>query len=234
MSRSLNFLDRFRSKSFDKNLSTITTSYQYIDNFDTVSEDDCIKLDMLNREIYKRNMHLFNNINKKIENNNAMFKIDSPPIPPSDPNNHDRYISYKLRNINNNVRYQSYATCYLINKGYRLHFDKPEYKSDKDFEPYEAIELFQKLENTSIDNIFRNKTYNPYFIPLYNTYEQSSPMIMNNRKTLYLNPPHYSSSQEIYPPLSASAPSIFNMPEETKITSTSPIISAPPALHYIK
>ena len=148
MSSKFNLLNRFRSKSFDKSLNTITHTYQYIenfDNFDNITEEECIKMDNINREIYKKNMELFDDIVKKIGQKNAILKIDKPEYP-SEPNNHERYKSYHIRNISENVRYQTYAICYLINKGYNIHYDKIENKTEYDFEPYEAIKLFEKIE----------------------------------------------------------------------------------------
>ena len=69
-------------------------------------------------------MDLYENISKQIEHKNAMFKINSPPLPPSEPNNYDRFIASRLRNVSRNVRYQSYAIQYLLNKGYKLIFEQ--------------------------------------------------------------------------------------------------------------
>lgn len=229
-SKNSGLLNRIKSKSIDKLFSQtaqITTSYQYIENFENVSEEDCIRLDNINREIYKKNMELYEIINKKIENRNAMFKIETPPQPPSEPNNHDKYISYKIRNVSYNVKHQSLAICYLISKGYRLRFDKFDDKTELDFEPYEAIEIFQKIENISIENAFKNKNYDFY-----------SNVNNDFRKSINI-PPYYSESHTdtIYPQLPTSAPNIHY-----KIMPSAPPaspelnrhISGPPAMHYIK
>lgn len=239
-SKNSSLLNRIKSKSIDKLFSQtnqITTSYQYIENFENVSEEDCIKLDNINREIYKKNMELYETINKKIEYKNAMFKIENPPQPPSDPNNHEKYISYKMRNVSYNVKHQSLAICYLISKGYRLRFDKFDDKTELDFEPYEAIEIFQKIENISIEDAFKNKNYEYYtlnFIPNN---------ISINRKSISISP-HYSSEYIDYPKLSSSAPStnsIYPLPsappmnysyEENKKEIQQGIINGPPACHY--
>jgi len=239
-SKNSGLLNRIKSKSIDKLFSQtaqITTSYQYIENFENVSEEDCIRLDNINREIYKKNMELYEIINKKIEHRNAMFKIETPPQPPSEPNNHDKYISYKMRNVSYNVKHQSLAICYLISKGYRLRFDKLDDKTELDFEPYEAIDIFQKIENISIENAFKNKNYEYYtlnFIP-HN--------ISFNRKSINM-PPHYSTEYIDYPKLSSSAPSsnsIYPMAsappmnyssEENKKETHHTVISGPPASHY--
>jgi hypothetical protein len=255
-SKNFGFLTKLKSKSFDKiltNNNNITTSYQYIDNFDVVSEEDCIKLDNINREIYKKNMELFDSINKKIEYKNAMFKIDNPPLPPSNPNNHEKYISYKLRNIENNVRYQSFAVCYLLNKGYHIYFDKIDNKTELDFEPHDAIEFVQKLENMTIENIMKNKKYEFY---LSNGELKSDNHVEKifNKKSNNINIQHISSSSSDYnrySELSSSAPNLYpniDYYDDYNIKASAPpvfvevvkneqvnrnIIMAPPASHYI-
>lgn len=242
-SRNFGILNKIKSKSIDKlfNSSQITTSYQYIENFDNVSEEDCIKLDNINREIYKKNMELFEVLNKKIEVKNAMFKIDTPPPPPTKPNNHEKYIFYKMRNISTNVRYQTLAVCYLMSKGYKLIFDKTE-KAENEFEPFEAIELFQKLENISIDIALKNRNYDYYISSLV---PQNVVTNNQNRYSNYINNSEYLS---VYPKLSSSAPSTFpviipsapsyveNDNEYNRIHADLPVhrhISGPPASHYI-
>lgn len=240
-SKNFGILNKIKSKSIDKLFNNnISSSYQYIDDFDNVSEEDCIKLDNLNRELYKKNIELYESISKKMENKNAMFKIDNKPTGPPEPNNHEKYISYKLRNIEINVRYQSFAIQYLLNKGYILHYDKIENKTNLDFEPFQAIELFEKLENVKIENIFKEKKYTNYL----NCVNYST----QNRKSvsfpLYNN--DYLYNQQ--PPISASAPSapiIYPQLEDqlknTQISSQSypnldhqqRYISAPPASHFI-
>jgi hypothetical protein len=229
-SKSSGLLNRIKSKSIDKlfnqSSSQITTSYQYIDNFENVSEEDCIKLDNTNREIYKKNMELYDIINKKIENKNAMFKIETPPQSPPEPNNHEKFINYKMRNVSYNVRYQTLAVCYLLSKGYKLHFNKQENKNDNDFEPFEAIELFQKLENISIEQAFKNKNYEFY---------TNLNMGINIRNNI---PPSYykdSNTDTQYPQLSSSAPNIYYnaIPSAPPGPELNKYITGPPAMHYI-
>ena len=135
-------------------------------------------------------MDLYENIAKQIENKNAMFKIDIPPSPPSEPNNYDKFISHRLRNVSRNVRYQSFAVNYLLSKGYKLIFEQKENKSEMDFEPYEAIDIFEKLEGVSIDMALKNISSNP-----------SSPQ--NYRKSVISVPPYTQNmpNQYYYPPL---------------------------------
>jgi hypothetical protein len=158
-SKNLKFIDRLRSKSFDKAIITGNnlSSYHYIENFDNVTEEECLRIDTQNKEIYKKNMGLYEQISKQIQNRNAMFKIDSPPLPPTEPNNYDRFIASRLRNVSRNVRYQSYAIQYLINKGYKLIFEQKEKseKGDTEFESYEAIDICEKIEGLNVDNLIK-------------------------------------------------------------------------------
>ena len=262
-SRNLNFIDRLRSKSFDKAIisGNNLANYHYIDNFDNITEEECLRIDAKNKEIYKKNMDLYENISKQIEHKNAMFKIDSPPMPPTEPNNYDRFILSRKRNITRNVRYQTYAVYYLLNKGYKIIFDITHTKLEKEFEPHEAIDVCEKLENMTIDLILKKEFQTG----------QNSPNIYNNRKSFVLNtntPPNYyplySPTPDQYCPstpqissssaasTSATASSVStspvnsftytphytqpNQPSQT-ILSSSPqqkqLINAPPASHYI-
>lgn len=244
-SRNLNFIDRLRSKSFDKAIisGNNLANYHYVDNFDNITEEECLKIDTKNKEIYKKNMDLYENISKQIEHKNAMFKIDSPPMPPVEPNNYDRFITNRMRNITRNVRYQSYAVYYLLNKNYKIIFDTKQTKSENEFEPYEAIDICEKLENMTIDLILKKEFQTG----------QNSPNIYNNRKSIVLNtntPPNYypiypSAPEQYYPTtpqLSSSAPvnsftytSPFIQPTQTTLSSPpqKQLINAPPASHYI-
>ena len=121
-----------------------------------LNEDECLKLDNKNKEIYKHNNDLYKSITNKLKKENAMIKIETPPSPPTQPNNYERYIMYKTRNVSKNVRHQSLAVQYLLNNGHEMCLDNKEVSdSIKKFEPYEAIELVEKIENTSIDNLIK-------------------------------------------------------------------------------
>ena len=245
-SKNFGFTYRFRNKSIDKLFSpNVTTSYQYIENFDNVSEDDCIKLDNINRDIYKKNLQLFESISKKLDNKNAMFKIDNPPIPPSDPNNHEKYIYTKIRNIHQNVIYQSFAINYLINKGYKIIFDKSDKSeiseiSEYEFEPFEAIDLFNKLEKINLESLFKNKSIlNTNLI--YNLLNNDSNN-HNHTKKIQILPAYPYNSNNMYPDLthlSSSAPPAvpINMPTPSAPfseyhTQQKQHISGPPASRY--
>ena len=248
-SKNFGFTYRFRNKSIDKLFSpNVTTSYQHIDNFDNVSEDDCIKLDNINRDIYKKNLQLFESISKKLDNKNAMFKIDNPPNAPPEPNNHEKYIYYKLRNSHQNVLYQSFAINYLINKGYKIIFDKSD-KSENleiaqyEFEPFEAIEIFNKIEKINIESLFKNKSIQNTNL-LYNLLNtnlnkriQVLPAYTHNNYNI--NDFNDINNNDLYPDLtklSSSAPPTvpINIPYLNPSPSAPPkqYINGPPASRY--
>ena len=256
LKKTLGFVDRLRSKSFDKAIisGNNLASYHYVENFDNITEEDCMKIDVQNRETYKKNMDLYENISKQIEHKNAMFKIDTPPTPPNEPSNYDRFISHRMRNISRNVRYQTYAVHHLLLKGYRLIFEPKQNRSEIEFEPFEAIDLFEKLEGISVDVAIKKE------FPILSLSQPNSPI--NMRKSLipsYSAPPYnpsishtenyyYHNMQTsaqpvlVYPSVS-NLPNMQNLPNqyipaeksEKQELSSSPkhYISAPPASHFI-
>lgn len=180
--------------------------YCYIENFEFTSEEECIKIDNENLNLYRKNKLLYDEMSKKIEIKNALFKIEKPPSPPLEPNNYEKFIKYKQRNITRNVRLQTFAVQKLLEKGYRLHYDIIDNKTDIDFEPYQAIELLEKIEDDTIENIYRNN--------LNSNSNKPSPQI--NKKNLSI-------SQQI----SSSPPQLVLAPEYSQYYH-----SQPPAPYY--
>lgn len=218
-SKNLKFIDRLRSKSFDKAIITGNNlaTYNYIENFDNITEEECLRVDSQNKDIYKKNMDLYGQISKQIENKNAMFKIDSPPLPPTEPNNYDRFIACRLRNVSRNVRYQSYAIQYLLNKGYKLIFEQKEKveKGEIEFESYEAIDICEKIENMSIDNLLKRD------------FPTASQIAQYNRKSLHISnvmPPGY---VPVYPPehYLYAHNGQHNIPSQTSLYNNYPYLS---------
>ena len=209
--------------------------YLYIENFEFTTEEECIKIDNENLNLYRKNKCLYEEMTKKIEIKNALFKIEKPPSSPLEPNNYEKYVKYKQRNITRNVRLQTFAVQKLLEKGYRLHYDIIDNKTEIDFEPYQAIELLEKIEDESIENIFKN---------YYNS-NKSSPQI--NKKNLSTSNQSLSSS----PPQLVLAPeySQYYHPQPSapyypqmypyltpSMPPTPPTLHrnvAPPASHYI-
>jgi len=240
--KNLKFIDRLRSKSFDRAIisGNNLASYHYIENFDNITEEECLRLDSQNKEIYKKNMDLYENISKQIEHKNAMFKINSPPLPPSEPNNYDRFIASRLRNVSRNVRYQSYAIQYLLNKGYKLIFEQKSDKEDFEFESHDAIDICEKIEGLTIDNLIKrdypNSVSNKKNIntlsmipPGYvSVYPQNIQMYNN-----YLN--HNSPSPTLSSPSPSTSPpnnQLFSYIQHPPIKNTQ-VINGPPASHFM-
>lgn len=158
--------NRIRSKSISS-INQLTGSfptipsgppgYCYIENFEFTTEEECIKIDNENLNLYRKNKQLYDEITKKIETKNALFKIEKAPASPLEPNNYEKFIKYKQRNITKNVRLQTFAVQKLLEKGYKLHFEPLDIKTDTDFEPYQAIELLEKIEDDAIENLFKNQ-----------------------------------------------------------------------------
>lgn len=242
-------LNRIRTKSISS-INQLTgqptvpsgpPGYCYIENFEFTSEEECIKIDNENLNLYRKNKSLYDEMSKKIEIKNALFKIEKPPSPPLEPNNYEKFIKYKQRNITRNVRLQTFAVQKLLEKGYKLHYDIIDNKTDIDFEPYQAIELLEKIDDDSIENIFKNNSHS-------NNSNKSSPQI--NKKNLSISQPlsssppqlvlapeysqyyHPQPSASYYPPLYPSVSSTLTPP----IPSTPSLLYrnvAPPAAHFI-
>lgn len=257
-SKGFNIIQRLRSKSFSSEKGYYAPQpplgYHYIENFDNVTEEDCIKFDNQNKEIYKRNVELYEQITKKIENRNALFKIDSPPTPPDVPNNYEKYVKHKLRNNLKNVKLQSYAVFYLLNKNYKLIFNNFDNKLENEFEPFEAISIVEKLENNTIDNIIKiiehqdinnspltnRKSIHSTYAPSYE-YQQYYPQPPPTPTAPIA--PQYNSYPSLYPPPPNNIPYPQYPQQQYQLSSSAPssidseqkkhLASGPPALHYI-
>jgi hypothetical protein len=252
MSSFSNIMQRIRTKSFSSEKSYYAPQpplgYHYVENFDNVTEEDCIKFDNQNKEIYKKNMELYEQISKKMENKNALFKIDSPPSPPDVLNNYEKYIKHKLRNTTKNVRYQSYATQYLLNKGYKLIFDNFDQKTELEFEAYEAIGLIEKIENSTIELILNAHTEPKVTYPAHSqqTDRKSITSVYppaafdyNQQYNQYNQYHHYNSYPSIYPappppppPASPSQPILppTNIYNQYQLSASSPQLTLSPSL----
>ena len=86
----------FKGKTkIDRNLET--APYIIIDNFEQSSEKECIKVDTQNDKLYKGFVKRARKAEKEIEDSGLHMNLDVP-VPPH-PNNRDRYILWKKRNI---------------------------------------------------------------------------------------------------------------------------------------
>ena len=64
--------------------------YYYVKDFEQSNEKKCKKLDKLNNSIYEKNLDIFNDTNKKLEN--TPLKIETKPKPPPRPNNYEKLL----------------------------------------------------------------------------------------------------------------------------------------------
>jgi len=171
--------------------------YHYIVDFDKASEEECISLDKKNNETYKKNCDLYKHMVEKMKRQGALFKIENPPSPPEQPNNHSKLMTYKMKNVEKNVRFQTFAVLHLIEMGYVVTYNKTVDSEENEFEPHEAVELCEKKFGDNINNLFKK-------------YEQHRQHL---RKSKSINiPPTYddtriiASAPPLYPQLSSSAP----------------------------
>lgn len=168
-------MDRIR-----KYFSEIPDSYIIVQDFDDISEKDCIKYDRKNEEIYRSLLNRAEKAKKTLGKGVLCIDIDVP-IPPR-PSNRDRYSVWQKRNISKPVIEQSRAVLFLKSKNYEL---------DKDYEAYQAIELaneIRKLENikepsleesNKFDNLYTSQDTNLMrrrsMLKAYNDIKPSAP-----------------------------------------------------------
>jgi hypothetical protein len=134
------FIDNWRScfkfrREPQQDLSGVP--YIIISDFEKSSEADCIKMDNKNERIYNSLLNKALRAEKTIENSGLSMNLEVP-IPPH-PNNRDRFILWKKRNICRHVIEQSEAVVFLERSGYKL---------NKHYEAYQAIELSKEIKRT--------------------------------------------------------------------------------------
>jgi hypothetical protein len=122
--------------------------YYYVKDFEQSNEKKCKKLDKLNNAIYEKNLDIFNNTNKKLEN--TPLKIENKPNPPPRPNNYEKLLLYRQRNVYKSVNDQTIAVIYLMSKGYK--FKLP--RTNEGIEPFQAIDIVEKMLKDTGDDIF--------------------------------------------------------------------------------
>jgi len=122
--------------------------YNIITDFSHISEKECIEADKYNDKIYRISLIEIDNAIKIIENNGLTTNI-TVPRPPT-PTNHKKYLLWQDRSVCKPVTLQSCATLYLHNKGYIL---------DKDYEPYQAIDMANECIRKNRDGALFNRTF---------------------------------------------------------------------------
>lgn len=180
--------------------------YRIFETFSNIKEKECIEADKQNELLYRNTVKKINGAIMIINKTGISMNIEVPK-PPS-PNNYQKYVLHKKRNISKNVIYQSKAVAYLIDKNYKL---------DLDFEAYQAIdvanwvkklngehnfflsgnEIDEQNENINTSNLFRQ--FNNMGV------SQESP-IFSRRNTLREEPRPSSLVKEEFRPRSNSFP----------------------------
>lgn len=178
--------------------------YHYIADFDKVSEEECVMLDKKNNDIYKKNYDLYKHMIDKMKRQNALFKIENPPSPPEQPNNHSKLMTYTMRNVERNVRLQTFAVMHLLDIGCVVTYNKTSDSDENAFEPHEAIELCEKKFGENINNLF--KKYQEHQTNMRKSKSINIPPIYDDTRAMPSAPPLYPMLHLQTQQLSSSAP----------------------------
>ena len=154
-------MDRWNRRSL--NLSFYRkkpTEYHYVQDFENTTEKQCKRYDKDNDAIYERNFALYTKTKKFLEKNNAIFKMEGPPVQPRVPSNYELYVIHQHRNSLTNNKIQTMAILFLLQRNYKLVIDpsvefipKVMNKENKFFEPYMAIDLACSLNKNFIKEV---------------------------------------------------------------------------------
>lgn len=125
-------MNRNRSWSLNKKNNKIV--YNVLNINENTKDKVCINADTENEKKYQQVMKQAGKTSKLWDNTGVTLNIDVPKQPI--PNNYDRLLDFRKKNVIRPSIQQSNATIYLYNKGYVL---------GKDYEAYQAIEIHNKL-----------------------------------------------------------------------------------------
>ena len=147
------------SNSFSLRRGYKAVKYEYVNNFNNTSLKMCKKFDKENALVYNKNCTLYNSIVAKLEKNNALFEIKTPPQGPRTPTNEEYFLIHQMRNKEINNKLQTMAVTYLTMNYYDLVIDSPRDKIDfikrvdnKYYEPYMAVDLARKVAGEKGEN----------------------------------------------------------------------------------
>lgn len=126
--------------------------YSILNITENTKEKECISADKKNEKKYRETIEKLGNTTKYWENTGVTFNTDVPP--PPNPNNYERLLDFKKKNVLRPVIKQSEATIYLYKKGYRLSID---------YEAFEAIETAEKLKDYEAES--KQKVQKKMFLP---------------------------------------------------------------------
>jgi hypothetical protein len=127
-----------RRWSFKKNNNKII--YNILNINENTKDKDCITADTNNEKKYQSVMKKAGETSKLWDNTGVTMNIDVPV--PQKPNNYDRLLDFRKKNVLRPSIQQSNATIYLYKNGYVL---------GKDYEAYQAIEIHSKLIQKEVE-----------------------------------------------------------------------------------
>ena len=133
--------------------------YKYVNDYNNTSLKECQRYDEENQYLYQKNVALYNRTSKMLEKRNAIFGLPEPPRKPRSPSNVELFVIFKRRKEKTDNKLQTLAVIYLLKKNYNLIVD-PDVSligSIKgSFEPYEAIELAEKVAREHNENYVKD------------------------------------------------------------------------------
>lgn len=151
-----------RTQSFYKKLKYSFKSlkgYKYVNDYNNTSLKECQRYDEENQYLYQKNVALYNRTSKMLEKRNAIFGLPEPPRKPRSPSNVELFVIFKRRKEKTDNKLQTLAVIYLLKKNYNLIVD-PDVSLigslKGSFEPYEAIELAEKLARENNENYVKD------------------------------------------------------------------------------
>ena len=135
------------------------TGYKYVNDYNNTTMKECKNYDDENNYLYDKNIKLFNRTSKMLEKNNALFEYPKPPAPPRSPSNVELFVIFKRRKEKTDNKLQTLAVIYLLKNNYSINID-PDISLlnnlDGMFEPYQAIELAEKVANSKYENFVQH------------------------------------------------------------------------------
>ena len=160
--------------------------YYIVDNLENITEKDCARYDVENERLYQKLVNKATKEKKRVSRGG--FNVDiNVPLPPK-PNNRERYILWKKRNMYMPVICQSESVLFLNKRGYRLNID---------YEAFQAINLANEIKHMegiyfetrdltqNFENVYNNKDKNIFRQRSMYGKEKADRLLMNNIRSHY-------------------------------------------------
>lgn len=152
-----------------------------------ITEKKCDEYDIYNKELYRKNIKLFQDIKEKLSG--SILELKNEPCMPPIPTNLERHILLKQRTQSINCLEQTTAVLYLLSHGYTLVNDisipipNPTNKKMVLFEPYQAIGFANELSHIRGEN-WRNIStkFNTYKVTEANNTIPSAPPVLSHEE----------------------------------------------------